>query len=285
MAENAEGDHDRNVRFAICSEIFQGTDWPFERTCRFVRDAGYDAIEVAPFQFTPLVTDATMQERDRLRRSAEDAGICISGIHWVLAHTEGFHVTHPDLEVRRRTSDYLCFAVDYCADLGGQFLIFGSPRRRDLLPGVSREDGNAWAIETFQSAVEQATKREVTICLEPLGPTESNFLNTAAEAMELADRLPSAHFQIMLDVKAMTTEQRPIPEVIESARGRFKYFHANDPNLKGPGFGAVDFNPIAQALRDVGDTGYISVEVFNFDEGAERIALESRAYLRRTFGL
>jgi sugar phosphate isomerase/epimerase len=270
------------MHFAICNEIFK--DWPLDRACAFVRSAGYDAMEIAPFTFSPLVTDVSAQHRLQIRRTAEAAGLKISGIHWVLAYTEGFYVNHPDPSVRKRTSDYLKAAVDFCGDLGGEFVIFGSPKRRDLLPGVSYPDGVKWTLDSFSPAVDRATERGVTICMEPLGPAESNFLNTAAEAIALVDQLPSPHFKIMLDVKAMCTESKPIPEVIRDSAGKFAYLHANDRNLKGPGFGEVDFLPIGQALHEVHYDGYVSVEVFNFDEGAEAIAVQSRQYLRRCFG-
>ena len=270
------------MRFAICSEIFK--DWAFDRTCDFVREVGYEAIEIAPFQFKPLVADISAMERQQLRQTAENAGLMISAIHWVLAYTEGFHVTHPEREVRVRTGAYLQAVVDFCADLGGKYVIFGSPRRRDLLPGVTREQGSEWALESIAPAVLRGTERGVTFCLEPLGPNESNFLNTAAEAIELVRRLPSPHFQIMLDVKALSTEAKPIDDDIRDASGYFKYLHVNDPNLKGPGFGSVDFVPIGKALREVGYDGFASVEVFNFDEGPEYIARKSRENLRRDWG-
>ena len=87
--------------------------------------------------------------------------------------------------------------------------------------------------------------------------------------------------KIILDVKAMASEGRPIPGIIREAAPHFAYFHANDPNLKGPGFGPTDFRPIFEALRAAKYGGYVSVEVFNFDEGPERIALGSIDYLRR----
>ena len=88
---------------------------------------------------------------------------------------------------------------------------------------------------------------------------------------------------VILDVKAMTSEGRPIPEIIRESTGQFAYFHANDPNLKGPGFGKMDFVPIAAALRDVAYEGVISVEVFKFEEGPEVIASKSIEYLRNVF--
>jgi hypothetical protein len=71
---------------------------------------------------------------------------------------------------------------------------------------------------------------------------------------------------------------------IDESRGEFAYFHANDRNLKGPGFGDVDFKPIAAALKEVDYDGWVSVEVFNFEEGPEAIATRSREYLRKVFG-
>lgn len=270
------------MRFAICNEIFK--DWAFDRACAFAKEAGYDAIEIAPFTFAPLVTDITPERRREIRETAAHAGLAISGIHWVLAYTEGFYVTHPDREVRARTSDYLVACVDFCADLGGGFMIFGSPMRRNLLPGVTASQAGDYTLESFAAAITRAAERNVTICLEPLAPTETNFLNTAAEAIALAERAGSPAFQIMLDVKAMCSEAKPIPQIITESAGKFAYFHANDRNLKGPGFGDVDFTPIAAALREARYDGTVSVEVFNIDEGPEVIATRSRRHLREKFG-
>ena len=271
------------MRFAICNEIFQG--WEFGRACDFAKQVGYDAIEVAPFTFGSLVTGITGSKRTEIRGAAKRAGIEISGIHWVLAHTEGFHVNHPDPAVRLRTSDYLRAAVEFCADLGGRSMIFGSPQRREMLPGVQPVDAVLWTRETFAEAIRIAEGLGVTICMEPLAPSETNFLNTAADALALTEPVGSHAFQIMLDVKAMCSESKPIQAVITECGGRFAYFHANDRNLKGPGFGDVDYGPIVKALRSIGYDGTVSVEVFRFEEGPEVIARQSREYLRRQFGV
>ncbi len=270
------------MQFAICNEIFQ--PWPFDRACTLARESGYDAIELAPFTFAPLITDITPEQRQLIRRSAAASGLAVSGIHWVLAYTEGFHVNHPDAEVRQRTGEYLVAAVEFCAEVGGHSLIFGSPKRRDLLPGVLLADAVRWTQETFLAAIRAAEKFGVTICMEPLAPSETNFLNTAAETLALTEPVGSKAFQIMLDVKAMCSEPQSISEIISQCRGRFAYFHANDRNLKGPGFGDVEYEPIVAALRSVGYDGTVSVEVFKFEEGPEVIARRSRSYLREKFG-
>jgi sugar phosphate isomerase/epimerase len=270
------------MRFAICNEIFQG--WQPADTFAAAARFGYDALEIAPFTLAPTVTTIGATERRELRELAARHQLEIAGIHWVLVKPEGLHLSHPDRSIRERTAGYFCDLVDFCADVGGSRMVVGSPKQRSVLPGVSPQQAWDWARETFGQAVQVAERRGVTICLEPLAPAETNFINTAAEAIAFARTFDSRHFQVILDVKAMSAETKPIPQIIRESWPHFAHFHANDSNLKGPGFGAVDFEPIAAALKEVGYAGFVSVEVFNFDEGAEIIAGKSVEYLRRVFG-
>jgi sugar phosphate isomerase/epimerase len=269
------------VKFAICNEIFK--DWKLEDVFAYAARLGYDGVEIAPFTLANSVKDVDAAERRRIREAAAQSRIEIAGIHWVLVKPEGLYVNHPDQDVRRRTAEYFCDLVDFCADLGGSRMVVGSPKQRNIMPGVSREQAEQWTLETFRGAVARAEERHVTICLEPLAPAETNFINTAAEAIEFVHRLPSAQFKIILDVKAMSSESKPTPQIIGESWPHFAHFHANDPNLKGPGFGKVDFKPIAAVLKETGYDGFVSVEVFNFEEGAEAIASRSLEYLRESF--
>ncbi len=269
------------MKFAICNEIFQG--WKLDDTLACAARLGYAGVEIAPFTLANSVTDISATERQAIRKAAARNRIEIAGIHWVLVKPEGLYINHPDAALRERTAKYFCDLVDFCADLGGRVMVVGSPKQRNVLPNVSREQAWDWAAATFRNAVVQAEHRQVTICFEPLAPTETNFINTAAEALQFVLRVPSPRFKIILDVKAMCSESKPIPQIIRESWPNFAHFHANDRNLKGPGFGDVDFKPIAATLKEVGYQGYVSVEVFSFEEGAEAIASRSLAYLKQAF--
>jgi sugar phosphate isomerase/epimerase len=269
------------MKFGICNEIFQG--WKIDEVFAYAAKLGYDAVEIAPFTLADSVTDISQTERRRLRDAAARNGIQIAGIHWVLVKPEGLYLNHPQARIRERTAKYFCDLVEFCADIGGTRMVVGSPKQRNLLPNVSFEQGREWTLETFRDAVGRAEAREIIICFEPLGLAETNFINTATDAIALVARLPSPGFKIILDVKAMSSEPKPIPQIIRESWPHFAHFHANDPNLKGPGFGEVDFKPIAAALQEVGYSGFVSVEVFDFQDGAETIAGRSLAYLRQVF--
>lgn len=269
------------MKFAICNEIFE--NWEMERAMSFIREVGYDAIEIAPFTVNKNVRNISQEERQNIKDLAKKTGIEISGIHWVLVKTEGLHLTHPDSSIRQTTTEYFIELVKFCRDIGGKYIINGSPKQRDVLDGVTYQQAWEWGTESFKAPVKLAEECGITICLEPLAPSETNFINTAEEAVKFASQFQSEAMSTILDVKAMSSESLSIPEIIKNTGKNFSYFHANDANLKGPGFGDVDFVPIAKALIDVEYDGFVSVEVFKFEEGPEAIATQSLEYLKKSF--
>jgi sugar phosphate isomerase/epimerase len=266
------------MRYAICNETFG--DWPHDRVCRYVADLGYQGLEIAPFTLAPRVTDVTAERRREVRGQAEDCGLRIIGLHWLLARTEGLHLNSADAAVRRRTAEYIVELARCCRDLGGFVLVFGSPAQRRRPPGASKAQAADYALDTLKQAQSALVDCGVVLALEPLSPPDADFLNTAAETVELLDRLDAPCFRLHLDVKAMSTEDVATPELIRRHVSRLEHFHANDPNLRGPGFGATDFKPIQAALRESGYPGWVSVEVFDYSPDPETIARESLRYLK-----
>jgi sugar phosphate isomerase/epimerase len=219
-----------------------------------------------------------------MRKAADRMELEILGLHWLLANVVSdttLYVTHPDPDVRMSTSAYFFQLTQFCADLGGRIMVIGSPKSRNLLPGVSRDDAMRYAREVFTPCLDLAARNNITLAIEPLGPKETDFLNTAAEGVELIERINHPNFRLHLDVKAMSSEPTPIPQIIKESAKHLAHFHANDPNLLGPGMGEVKFEPIIKALKDAGYDGYLSVEVFDFKPGAEKIASESIRYLKK----
>ncbi len=266
------------MRYAICNETFEG--WDHARVCRTVADLGYTGLEMAPFTLAPRITDVTAAQRKKLRAEAESAGLRIIGLHWLLAKTEGLHLTSPDPAVRQKTADYIVELAKACRDLGGDLMVFGSPVQRKILAGVTREQAVDYAVDSFKRAKDGIAAAGVRLCLEPLAPAEADFIQTAAEACVILERINHPNFILHLDVKAMSSETAPIPELIHKHAARTGHFHANDANRRGPGFGAVDFVPIFRALKETKYAGWVSVEVFDYTPDPVTIARESIRYMR-----
>jgi len=267
------------IPYAICNETFG--DWRHERVCKFVAGLGYTGLEIAPFTLAPSVTDVSTDRRKLLRQQAEDAGLMIVGLHWLLAKTIGLNLVSPELSERQRTAAYLGELAKCCRELGGDLLVFGSPQQRKIPEGHTREQATEFAVDTFHRAASAFADNDVTLCLEPLAPSETDFVNRCAEACEILERIGHPNFALHQDVKAMSAEPTPVPTLIRRYAKWTRHFHANDPNRRGPGFGDTDFRSIFQALRESGYQGWVSVEVFDYSPDPETIARRSIEYMRQ----
>lgn len=268
------------MKFAICNETFQ--DMPFDRAFAFARDCGYTGIEIAPFTMALDARDITAAQRTECRRQAEAAGLDVIGLHWLLAKTTGYYLTTPDEAVRRKTTDYLVELGRLCRDVGGSLMVLGSPLQRNVLPGLTHDQAMEYAADTIGRAMPALEELDVTLAVEPLSTADGNFLNTAALGVKLCEMVGSSHCRLHLDCKAMSSEPTPIPDLIRQFRREMVHFHANDPNLRGPGMGELDFVPIFEALAEIDYRGWVSVEVFDYSLGSERLAKDSIDYMLAT---
>ncbi len=92
----------------------------------------------------------------------------------------------------------------------------------------------AWqrAVDLLSSVLDQAAELGLTVCLEPLSTVETNFINTVAEGMKMVRQINHPNFKIHLDVKAMCSESKPVPDIIRSVRVEdIGHFHVNDAKL------------------------------------------------------
>lgn len=268
------------MKLGICSEIFK--DWnDVGRAIDYVKELGYDGLEIAPFTLSQYVTDIPAATRQEIVRRAAQADLEILGIHWVFVGPEGVHLTHPDPAVREFTAKYLVELVHFCGDVGGKVIVFGSPKQRNIGRDITYNQAFGWAREIFESAMPACEQRGVTICMEQLTHFETNFCTMVDETVELIEAVDHPCFQLILDTKAMAFQGKPRDVLIRENVKHLRHYHANDVNLNGPGWGDVDFAPIFQALKDIEYPGYVSVEVFNFEPGPEAIASKSLEYMKR----
>jgi len=268
------------IRLGICNELFEG--WDFANVCRTVKGLGYEGLEIAPFTLAPRITDVTAERRRELRSIIADSGLETIGLHWLLAKTEGFYLTTPDAAVRARTADYLVALAEATRDLGGTLMVLGSPKQRDLIPGVSYDEAFGYALDVLEAAMPKIGDFGVDLCIEPLAPSETDFLNTCDQANVMIERVGHPNFKLHMDVKAQSGEtEATVPELLRKHAAKAGHFHTQDVNLRGPGMGEVDFGPIMQALVESGYDRWASVEVFDYSPGAEETARQSIECLRR----
>ena len=271
-------------RLAVCNELFEKRD--FAESCRLTRKAGWQGIELAPFTLaenaTTLDDDARRQYRDIMRSE----GVEFVGLHWLMVGPPGLHVTTPDAAVRRKSWDYVAGLVDLCADLGPNgVMVFGSPKQRSSTGGLSPTEATRNFVEGIASIAPRAAERGVTICIEPLSPDQTDVLLTLDEAASIVAEIGSPAVRTMYDSHNAIREREPHETLVDRHFGIIRHVHVNEMNGSHPRpGGGHDFKPVLQVLKSRGYTGWVSMEVFDFSPGAEKIITEAGAYLRDEIG-
>ena len=184
------------MKLSLCNEVIR--ELPFDRQCALAAALGYRGLELAPFTLGEGAWRMPPGKRAEIRRACSAAGIEVSGLHWLLVAPAGLSITTADRVVWQKSVDVLRASVDLCAELGGSYLVHGSPAQRR----VTAKDDAARAEEAWLLAAEQAALVKVAYCIEPLAKPECNFVNTLAEAAELARRLGNPALRIMVDTLA-----------------------------------------------------------------------------------
>lgn len=267
------------MKIGICNEMFE--NWNIEKIFNFLKETGYQGLEIAPFTLGNSVDEIEKSTIEKIRDLSKKTGIEIIGTHWLLVKPEGLSVSTKDKNLREKTSDYLVKLVNFTAEIGGEIMVFGSPKQRNIGEEQTYQEVKKNFIECLLKPLEVAKEKNVYICIEPLTEKETNFINTGKQAIEIIEEVNHPNLKLHLDVKAMCGERRPIPEIIKEGEKYLKHFHINDENLLGPGFGKVDYEPIIAALKEIGYDGWLSVEVFDFSPGPEVIAKKSIAYIKK----
>jgi sugar phosphate isomerase/epimerase len=269
------------MRIALCNEVI--APMPFPQQCVYAQKLGYDGLEVAPYTLSDEPHRLGSAQLAAARAAAADAGIAITGLHWLLLKPAGLSISTRDEGTRKKTLDVMLALVDQCAELGGRYLVHGSPQQRRIDSGDTREAALARAQECFRKVSERAEKAGVVYCVEPLGSDQTPLINTLEEAVAVVKAIGSRNLRTMLDCSsAGRMETAPLPELIDAylPQGLIAHVQVNDRNRRGPGQGEQRFAPLLRALVRHGYAGDIAVEPFDYVPDGPGAAARAIGYIR-----
>lgn len=268
------------MRISLCNEVIR--ELSFERQCAFARAVGYDGLEIAPFTLGEEPHLLSPSRRAEVRRAAAEAGIAITGLHYLLLAPKGLSITSSDAGQRARTVDIMRRLCDLAADLGARILVHGSPAQRMLESGREAE-GRKRGVECFAAVADAASKAGVVYCIEPLAAPDNQFVHTVEEAAAIVRAIGSPAVRTMVDCSAAgRAEPQSIPGLLRQwlPTGLIAHIHLNDPNRRGPGEGALAFAPILRALAESAYQGVAAVEPFDYRPDGPSCAARAIGYIR-----
>ena len=274
----------KGFKYAMCNESMQTE--PFEKQCRLIAEAGYRGIEIAPFTLAKSavgVAAIDAASRRKLLSAIRDSGLVCCGLHWLFTPPPaGLHFTTPDAAVRRKSVDYLLQLIDFCADLEGEVLVFGSPQQRST-SGISTDQAKRYFADGLAKVAGHASRRGVRVLVEHLDRKQSDVINTLAEAKQLVDEVSNPAIQMMFDFHNTADETQPLETLVRQYIDVICHVHVQemDGRYLGTGNSNQVFVSAFQALKDLDYGNWVSLEVFDFAPGAGTIAVESMKVLKK----
>ncbi|HEX4232070.1 MAG TPA: sugar phosphate isomerase/epimerase family protein [Bryobacteraceae bacterium] len=270
-------------RFAVCNELFQSM--PFDEACRKVAGVGYQGLEIAPFTLAQNPLDVSAVQRSAIIKTLHDEGLSFVGLHWILMSPPGLHVTTPDGAVRRRSWDHIHHLIDLCADLcsdpdNNGVLVFGSPKQRSTLEGMSRKEAMDVFTNELAHLAPHAEDRRVKILVEALPKNQSDVVNSLAEAVSIVRQIGSPAIKTMFDTHNAVDETEPHAALIRKYFPYIAHVHVNETDGREPGMGDYDFGAVLSVLQELNYSGWVSLEAFDFSRDPIEIASRALDHLR-----
>jgi D-psicose/D-tagatose/L-ribulose 3-epimerase len=272
-------------QLSVCNELYEAQG--FRESCRSIKRAGWDGIEIAPFTLQQDATQLPAEKRREARDIIVDEELHFVGLHWLTVGPEGIHVTTPDAAIRNRSWDFIRGLADLCSDLrsdqqtGGSLMVFGSPMQRATIGGSTRAEATKRFVDGVASVIPQLEANDVTLLVEALPIGQCDVIQTLDEAASIVDQLGSPHVQTMFDAHNAIDEQEPHDTIVARHWDKIRHIHVNELDGTYPrADGGYNFKPVLQVAKDRDYEGWISMEVFDFAPGAEFMVNESMTYLR-----
>jgi D-psicose/D-tagatose/L-ribulose 3-epimerase len=232
------------------------------RAIALTKETGYDLIEIPlldPSEVDAAMTRAVLEE-------AELGASCSLGLAF------DTDVSSADAAVSAKGEELLAAAVDVTSEVGASFLggVVHSAMGKYLAPPTRA--GRRNCVEALKRVAARAEKAGVTVGLEAVNRYESNLVNTAEQALELADEIGAGNVVVHLDAYHMNIEEPSLADPIRVCGSRLGYLHVGESHRGYLGTGTVDFGQLFAALAEIGYEGPLTFESFSTAVISERFA-------------
>jgi D-psicose/D-tagatose/L-ribulose 3-epimerase len=214
---------------------------------------GLEALEV-PLMELEGIDPAAIRER------AAAAGIALLTSTACDARTDP---TSEDPAVRRAAVEYLRRCVEATAAMGATLftgVTYSAIGAR--IEGRPTEEHWERAADVLRETARHAAEHGVTVGIEAINRYETFLVNTAEQALGLADRVGEPNVGIHLDAYHMNIEEDDFSAPVRAVVDRLVHVHLSESHRGIPGRGTVDWESLYRELAAAGYEGFVGLEAF-----------------------
>jgi sugar phosphate isomerase/epimerase len=156
---------------------------------------------------------------------------------------------------------YLTRAMARAGQLGIGTVVFGSAGSRRFPPGFSREEADKQLVDFGRRAGAEAQKQHVVIAVEPLGPADTNTINSVSEAVALIKAVDHPGFKLVVDYYHLRVAKEE-PATLLQAKGLLQHVRIANPAGRAYPLDAKesDYASFFTVLKTIGYRGGLGVE-------------------------
>lgn len=174
-------------------------------------------------------------------------------------------------EIRRNGEKRIHRSIEICNSLGGQLVggpMYASTSNPSYYSEVRRTTMLSRSVESMKRMADFAAQKKIKIAIEPICRYNNSFLNTVQQAKSFLREVGRKNVGLLLDTFHLNIEEKSVKSAILEAGENLFHFHACENDRGVPGTGHIDWNEIADALDEIGYSGWLSIESFNPKEHA-----------------
>lgn len=236
------------------------------RAVAATRRAGFDLLELS-------LHDAVSLDVADARAALSDNGLEVACSRGLAFDAD---VSSDDPAVVDRGARLLTDSLDIVESLGGRYLTGALYSALGKYPRPLSERGRANAVSVLRDLAADAARRHdgsgITLGLEVCNRYETNVVNTARQALALADDIGAENVVIHLDTYHMNIEEDDLVRPVHDIGDRLGYVHIGENHRGYLGSGSLDFTAFFHALADIGYTGPLTFESFSSQVVAEGLS-------------
>jgi sugar phosphate isomerase/epimerase len=234
-----------------------------------VAELGYDYIELPLAQVMDLSGNEFAAFLDRIQDNHIPVESCNNFFPQDIRLTGAEAQPGLGLEYAQR-------AADRAAALGAEIIVFGSAKSKNIPPGFPRERAREQLLELLYGLQNIVNPLGITIVMEPLNRQESNFINTAAEALAVVRDAVLDNVKLLIDYYHMRMEEEDILVIREAGKDlRHVHLAAKQGRLFPRGNDGEDYESFFAALKYAGYDKRVSIEAYS-----ENLAADAAGALR-----
>jgi sugar phosphate isomerase/epimerase len=257
---------------------------PFDEAAARIASQGYEGLELladVPHAWPAGLLDA---QKRAILAAMERSGLKFSNINAFMMNAIADHrqpywhpsFIEPERHYRRVRIDHTRRALDLCAELGAPHITTepGGP----IEPGQTRSQAIDLFVEVLKPLAEHAHDRGVMLLIEP---EPGLLLETTDQYLEIAERVNAPSLGLNFDVGHAFCVRENLPGAIAKLATHIRHYHLEDIAASRvhhhlvPGTGAIDFAEVVSAIRRTGYDGWLTVELYPFQDDPDAAAREA----------